>query len=450
MDVQAFQKELRDKVHKNLVPIYSQYNLDLTWLDSIMKWKPIVLVIGSYSSGKSTLINEMLGTEVQRTGQAPTDDSFTVITNDGENIPDQIPGSTLVNDQRYPFSGLKDFGESLISHLCLKNVNSSLLENMAIIDTPGMIDSVSERERGYKYLDVIGELASMSDLIIMMFDPHKAGTVKESFSAIRNVLPGRTGEDKVVFVLSRIDECENISDLVRSYGTLCWNISQMTSRKDMPHVFLTYAPGQSRPDSKQNELPQEREDLKAKMGTAQAMQMNHILEHVDRKAGELEMVCEGLYNFSQRARKLLSNTMKWTSAIALVLAVLSYFLVQGRFQAVSDDLLPGLALGSLAAVELAVPVIAALITLALGGISYAKLRFPRLLKKAQGNPEHLVRLDSEYRKNLWSRMKHHVLELLKKRTLKEHLFTFQGNLNKVRRFIREDIKNYYSRIGKDT
>ena len=83
MDEKALQAELQHKVKRSLSPLFAKYKLDFSNLESILKWKPIVLVIGNYSSGKSTLINELLGEDIQRTGQAPTDDSFTIITAGG-------------------------------------------------------------------------------------------------------------------------------------------------------------------------------------------------------------------------------------------------------------------------------------------------------------------------------------------------------------------------------
>ena len=44
---------------------------------------------------------------------------------------------------------------SALAHFRLKKVNSTFLEQLAIIDTPGMLDSVSERDRGYNYQEVI-------------------------------------------------------------------------------------------------------------------------------------------------------------------------------------------------------------------------------------------------------------------------------------------------------
>merc|ERR1712157_201330 len=87
----------------------------------------------------------------------------------------------------------------------------------------------------------IGEMAKLADLILVLFDPHKAGTIRETYQSLRETLPASTYEDRVMFVLNRVDECENLNDLLRVYGTLCWNLSQMTGRKDIPHVHLTYA-----------------------------------------------------------------------------------------------------------------------------------------------------------------------------------------------------------------
>ena len=232
------QTEIQNKVNKKIAPLFTKYNMDFSGLESSMKWKPIVLIIGNYSSGKSTLINEIIGTDTQRTGQAPTDDAFTVITSEGSGRPEEVPGSTLINDDNLPFVKFKKYGEKLISHLCLKNIDAPAFKDMAIIDSPGMLDATTEKDRGYDYMEVLGEFAKMADLIVLMFDPHKAGTIKETYSAIRNTLPEKSGEDRIIFVMSRIDECDNISDLVRSYGTLCWNMSQMTGRKISP-IFIS-------------------------------------------------------------------------------------------------------------------------------------------------------------------------------------------------------------------
>ena len=45
----------------------------------------------------------------------------------------------------------------------------------------------------------------------------------------------------------QVDQFEHISDFVRCYGTLTWNLAKvMTPSKDMPHVFTTYLPREAK------------------------------------------------------------------------------------------------------------------------------------------------------------------------------------------------------------
>jgi len=203
-NIDSLRAEFLGLVEKYFTPVALRYGYSDVPLETNIKWRPLVLLLGNYSSGKSTLINELLGGEVQATGQAPTDDSFTVITRgDAENGTDTVhvveerDGKFLLNDPEYPFEGLKKYGQRFASHLRLKKVNSPFLENLALIDTPGMLDSITERDRGYSYQNAVGELARIADLILILFDPHKAGTVRETYTSIRDTLPAHTFEDRI-------------------------------------------------------------------------------------------------------------------------------------------------------------------------------------------------------------------------------------------------------------
>ena len=78
--IESLRSELLDLVEEHLSPVALRYGYSEVPLEATIKWRPLVLVLGNYSSGKSTLINDFLGIKIQATGQAPTDDSFTVIT----------------------------------------------------------------------------------------------------------------------------------------------------------------------------------------------------------------------------------------------------------------------------------------------------------------------------------------------------------------------------------
>lgn len=447
MNEKELQKQLQTKVKRKLEPLFAKYKMDFGGIDSSLKWKPIVLIIGNYSSGKSTLINELVGKDIQRTGQAPTDDSFTIITSDSGVDDVETPGSTLVNDPKMPLNNFKGFGEKLISHICMKQVDCPMLDNLALIDSPGMLDATSEKDRGYDYLQVLGEFAKMADLIVLMFDPHKAGTIKESYEAIRNTLPEKSGEHRIVFVMSRIDECDNLSDFTRSYGTLCWNMSQMTGRKDIPHIFLTYSPTAVDPEDVAEDWPQEREELVGKIKRASSFRINHILEDIDRQVNEVEIVAEAVNSFLQRANKVFWKFANITTAIAIALFLFGDVIINAVSGFPENTMLTSIRTsGPFPWTTLILPAVLAAATLVIGSFGFSKIAFRQMLKKAIANGKDLVDLDSEYRKNLWIKMEDKILENLRGLKVKDLWSGYGRSLSRIQNFLKHDLKRYYDKI----
>lgn len=314
--INALRAELLEMVERHLSPVARQYDYSEIPLETNIRWRPQVLVLGNYSSGKSTLINDLLGAKVQATGQAPTDDSFTVITHDDSDettnpvitVTEERDGKYLLNDSEYPFESLKKHGERFSAHFRLKKVNSPFLRNLAIIDTPGMLDSITERDRGYNYQEVIGDLAQIADLVLILFDPHKAGTVREAHTSLRDTLPARTFEDRVLFVLNRIDECHSLIDLLQVYGTLCWNLSQMTGRKDIPTIHLVYSK-QAAKNNRQHDaldtgylqyLGNQRDALKKAVMNAPQYRLDNLASFVETHGERLSHLLEALVSYRRK------------------------------------------------------------------------------------------------------------------------------------------------------
>lgn len=331
--INSLRTELLEMVAQVLTPVALRYGYTDVPLETNIKWRPLVLVLGNYSSGKSTLINDFLGATIQPTGQAPTDDSFTVITHDDKSpgrepiqVTESRDGKHLLNDPEYPFSLLKKHGQRFISHFQLKKVNSPFLSNLALIDTPGMLDSITERNRGYDYQAVIGDFAQLADLVLVIFDPHKAGTVREAHTSLRETLPARTFEERVLFVLNRVDECASLIDLLRVYGTLCWNLSQITGRKDIPTIHLTYsthvaAKTLENADEDRNYLRQlenQREDLKKAILHAPQHRLDHLAAFVESHGERLSHFLEALLGY----HKKLSRTRLKGFLVGLLLGLL--------------------------------------------------------------------------------------------------------------------------------
>lgn len=307
----SLRAELVEMVAAYLTPIAMRYGYSEVPLEANIKWRPQVLVLGNYSSGKSTMINEFLNADVQATGQAPTDDSFTIITCDESqldtgniHVTEERDGKFLLNNPEYPFEALKKHGQRFASHFRLKKVNSPFLESIALIDTPGMLDSITERDRGYNYQEVIGDLAQIADLVLIVFDPHKAGTVREAYISIRETLPRHIFEHQLLFVLNRIDECSSLTDLLRVYGTLCWNLSQITGRKDIPMIHLTYSPrAMTRKGAQEGDtayldlLENQRDQLKKAILQAPRYRLDHLASFVETHGERLSHMLEALRNY---------------------------------------------------------------------------------------------------------------------------------------------------------
>ena len=315
--INSLRAELVAMVADHLTPVALKYGYSEVPLETNIKWRPQVLVIGNYSSGKSTLINEFLGANIQSTGQAPTDDSFTILTyeepedgNDEIRVLEERDGKFLLNDPEYPYEILKKHGHRFASHFRLKKINSPFLKNLAIIDTPGMLDSITERDRGYDYQEVVGDLAQVVDLVLVLFDPHKAGTVREAHKSLRETLPLKTFEDRVLYVLNRIDECSSLNDLLRVYGTLCWNLSQITGRKDIPMIHLTYSPravnGSVNQDHHKpgflDSLQNQRDELRKAINQAPRQHLDHLAAFVETHGERLAHILEALTSYKKNLR----------------------------------------------------------------------------------------------------------------------------------------------------
>jgi EH domain-containing protein 1 len=360
-------KHLRDElieiIHDHLTPAALRYEYSNVALETSVKWRPIVLILGNYSSGKSTLINELVGVDVQATGQAPTDDSFTVITRQeviakSSDSIEEREGYVLLNDPAFPFESLKRHGQRFAAHFRVKQIQSEFLQDLAIIDTPGMLDSIAERDRGYDYQQVISDLAQLSDLIIVMFDPHKAGTVRESYESLRRTLPESTFEDRLVFVLNRIDECASLNDFVRVYGTLCWNLSQMLGRKDIPKIMMTYSDNfGSKTKSSQDFLKllqNERPKLAQSIQNAPRHRLDHLASYIETHGQRLEHFLEAVLAYARLIKGARYKAILTSAAWALLFGGGAFaWLSYGGLISITDSVTIGIISGLVTAIATA-------------------------------------------------------------------------------------------------
>lgn len=210
---------------------------------------PFVFLLGNHSSGKSSFINYICQRKIQTAGVAPTDDAFTILVPGPSDV--DRDGPSFIGDPDMGFSGLRTYGPQLIHHTKLKVRSNLAFKNFMLVDTPGMIDSPMVRDqygaskhavmdRGYDFESVCRWYSERADVILLFFDPDKPGTTGETLSVLTNSLVGL--EHKLHIILNKADQFRKIHDFARAYGSLCWNLSKVIQRKDLPRIYTMCLP----------------------------------------------------------------------------------------------------------------------------------------------------------------------------------------------------------------
>ena len=174
-------------------------------------WWPVISVLGTYSAGKSTFLNEYIGQDLQRTGNQAVDDKFSVICYGSEETVSVLPGLALDSDPRFPFYQIsrniakvaEGEGRSVDSSLPLKTCKSDALRDRIFIDSPGF-DADQQRNSTLLITDHIMDL---SDLVLVFFDARhpEPGAMMDTLEHLVANTVTRTDASKFLYILNQID-----------------------------------------------------------------------------------------------------------------------------------------------------------------------------------------------------------------------------------------------------
>ena len=191
-----------------------------------ISWWPMISVLGTYSSGKSTFINHYIGEDLQATGNQAVDDRFTVICYAQGDEDRVLPGLALDADPRFPFYRLSRSIEELAAgegrridaYLQLKTCGGAKVRGKIIIDSPGF-DADAQRT---SILRITDHIIDLSDLVLVFFDARhpEAGTMRDTLEHLVAQTIGRADSSKFLYVLNQIDATareDNPEDVIASW-----------------------------------------------------------------------------------------------------------------------------------------------------------------------------------------------------------------------------------------
>ncbi|KAF7223758.1 sarcalumenin [Nothobranchius furzeri] len=199
--------------------------------------KPMVLFLGPWSVGKSSMINYLLGLHGTQqelyTGAEPTTSEYTV-TMHGDKFR-TIEGIVMAADSSRPFSPLEKFGQGFLEKLVGIEMSHKLLERVTFVDTPGIIENRKQQERGYPYNEVCQWFIDRADLIFLVFDPTKLDVGGE-LEMLFGQMKGR--ESQIRLILNKADSVST-QDLMRVYGALFWSMAPLVNVTEPPRVYVS-------------------------------------------------------------------------------------------------------------------------------------------------------------------------------------------------------------------
>ncbi|HEY8519430.1 MAG TPA: dynamin family protein [Gammaproteobacteria bacterium] len=290
-----------------------------------VSWWPLIAVLGTYSSGKSTFINTFLGRRLQATGNQAVDDKFTVICYGRDATSRVLPGLALDNDPRFPFyqiSGeidemLGGDDQRLDSYLQLKTTDSEAVRGKIIIDSPGF-DADDQRTAT---LRITSHIIDLSDLVLVFFDARhpEAGTMRDTLEYLVGATLRRPDFNKFLYILNQIDNAAREDNPEEVFAA--WQRALAQKGLTAGRFYQIYDPEAAVPI--ENEHLRRRFEAKREQDTAAILERVRQIE-VERSyrvAGKLEQTAElirdRLVPRLEAARRTWRRRLLWLDGILL-------------------------------------------------------------------------------------------------------------------------------------
>jgi len=198
--------------------------------------KPQVLLLGQYSTGKTSMVKWLIGADSPHFDIRPqpsTDKFMAVVHGEEEHV---IKGNAAAVLPQLPYQGLSCFGSSFLASFQALVQPADILREITFIDTPGVLAGNKQRiGRHFDFASICAWMAQRADLVLLTFDAHKLD-ISDEFQEVMEVL--KPYAEKVRCVLNKADQID-ASNLVRVYGALLWNVGKVLRTPEVARVFIS-------------------------------------------------------------------------------------------------------------------------------------------------------------------------------------------------------------------
>ncbi|KAI4498885.1 hypothetical protein M0802_006060 [Mischocyttarus mexicanus] len=246
-------KKLYDNAIQPLETLYKYRDLSNRHFgDPEIFSKPLILFMGPWSGGKSSIINYLLDIEYTTialrtgdlrecleehckspngtdTGAEPSPAYFNILMHGEEE--EVLDGTQLAAD--WTFSGLQKFGQGMLDRLRGLRFDNKLLEKVNIVEIPGILEIRKQVQRLFPFNDACQWFIDRADIIFLVYDPSKLDVGPET-EAILDQLKGREYQTRII--LNKADQVKP-EELMRVQGALIWNISPLMSSAEPPIMY---------------------------------------------------------------------------------------------------------------------------------------------------------------------------------------------------------------------
>ncbi len=291
-------------------------------------WWPLISVLGTFSAGKSTFINDFMGRSLQRSGNQAVDDKFTVVCYSENEDGRVLPGIALDADIRFPFYKMSEEiervsegeGRRIDAYLQLKTTSSEIMKGKILIDSPGF-DADEQRTSTLKITDHIIDL---SDLVLVFFDARhpEPGAMQDTLEHLVGNTIHRNDSNKFLFILNQIDTTakeNNPEDVVGA-----WQRALSQKGLTAGRFYCIY--------NEKAAVPIEDETLRARFKKKKDEDLNDIMSRIRqveversyRIVGSLEKLARDIEDI--HLPKIAAYTSEWSKKV-LTADIVTYSIV---------------------------------------------------------------------------------------------------------------------------